>query len=151
MKLSDKKIWKLRTKKKSDIIFNKWVTVKACHRINWYHALNGIFGELSFSCFLFGPYYSERGVELSVPVVGLGNDYRGTFTLHDHGIEKILEGFLSANKFFHDIGVDLLNPMWYLSFFILFISKNWFDDFIDDFLELLRRELYLLKLLWHFE
>ena len=148
VKLYKWKIWKLRTKK-SDIIFDKRVAIETCHCVYRDHTLYGIFRELCFTGFLFRPDNSECRVKLSIPVIRLSNDNRGTFTLHDHCVNKVLEGFLCSDKFFHDSGVDLLNPMWYFSFLILLITKNRFDCFIDNFFELLRRELDFLKLLWH--
>lgn len=139
----------MRTKK-SDIIFDKRVTIKTGHCVYRDHTLNGVFRQLCFTCFLFWPYNSKSRVKLSIPIVWLSNYNRGTFTLHNHCIQQILEGFLCGDEFFHDGGVDFINPMWYFSLFILFITKNCIDCLVDDFFELLWGELYFLKLLWHF-
>lgn len=86
---------------------------------------------------------------MGIPVVALGDDYAGTFSLHDHGVDEILERFLGGDEFFHDYFVDFVNPMWNFSLFILFIAENRVDGFVDDFFEFFRRELNFLKFLRH--
>jgi hypothetical protein len=112
--------------------------------------LDGVFGELGFSGFLFRPYYGEGGIKLGVPVVRLGDDNAGTFSLHDHGIDKVLEGFLGGNKFFHDDFVDLVYPVGNFPLLVLFGTESSINGLVDDLLEFLRRELNLLELFGHF-
>lgn len=138
MKIDEKNL-----KNQSDIIFNKRVAIETGHSIDWYHTLDGIFGELSFASLFLGPYDSKGGVQLCIPVVGLGDDNRGSFTLHDHGIDEVLEGFLSGYKFFHDSLVDLIDPMGYLSFFVVFIAQYSINGLVDDFFQLFGGELDL--------
>ena len=121
---------------KSDIIFDERVSIETGHGIDRDHTLDGVFGELCFSCFLLRPYNSEGGVELSIPVIGLCDNNTGSFSLHDHGIDEVLEGFLCGDKFFHDDLVDFINPMWDLSLFVLFGTEDSVDGLVDDFLEL---------------
>ncbi len=73
--------------RKSDIVLNERVSIETSHGIDWDHTLDGVFGELGFSGFLFRPYYGEGGIKLGVPVVGLGDNNAGTFSLHDHGVD----------------------------------------------------------------
>jgi hypothetical protein len=111
--------------------------------------LDGIFGEFCFSGLLLGPNNSKRGVKLHIPVIGLSNNNTGTFSLHNHGIDEVLEGFLCGNKFFHDDLINFIDPVRNLSLLILFSSKSSINGFIDNFLQLFRRELNLLELFGH--
>lgn len=74
---------------------------------------------------------------MGVPVVTLSDDYACPFSLHDHGVEEVLEGLLSGYEFFHDNLVNLVNPVGDLSLFVLLGSKDGVDCLVDDFLKLL--------------
>ena len=69
--------------------------------------------------------------------------------MHDHGVEKVLEGLLGGDKFFHDDFIDLVNPMGHLSLFVLFGAESGVDGLVDDLFEFLGGELDLLELLGH--
>ena len=139
----------LNRKRKSYIILDEGVSIETSHGIDRDHALDGVFGEFCFSGLLLGPDYGEGGVELGVPVVGLGDNDTGTFPLHNHGVDEVLEGFLSGDEFIHDNLVDLVNPVGHLSLLVLFSAEGGVDGLVDGLLEFLGGELDLLELLGH--
>lgn len=134
---------------KSNIVFDKRISIKTSHGIDWDHALDCIFGEFGFSSLLLGPNNSKCGVKLHIPVIGLSNNNTGTFSLHNHGIDQVLERFLCRDKFFHDDLIYFVDPVRNLSLLILLSSKSRVNGFIDNFLQLFRRELNLLELFRH--
>ena len=134
---------------KSNIVFDERISIEASHGIYWDHTLDCVFGEFGFSSLLLGPDNSECRVKLCIPVIGLSNNNTGTFSLHDHGIDQVLERFLCCNKFFHDDFIYFVDPVRHFSLLILFCTKSRINGFVDNFLQLFRRKLDLLELFGH--
>ena len=124
-------------------------TIKKTQSIHWNHTLDGLLTLFRLVGFFLRPQHHEALIESGIPVIAIGDDRICSFPLHDHAIDKKLEGALELDKFGHDSLINLIDPVGNLLFIVGVGSKDGVNDIEDHFIAVLDGEADLFHLFGH--